>query len=214
MKGRSIRGEIVRYGRKLLLSGLVKGTWGNISVLVKDVIFITPSGADYDKLRPRDIAAVDAVTLERISGAPPSSELPMHAAIYLKGRTNALIHTHSEYLTACSVTASAVPPLTEDQVMIIGGGIPVADYHLCGTAGLADSAAEYFSDINGVILANHGYVGGGRNLREAFVNCLIAEKSAAVYLHALASGREISAISPGNCESLRKKYISYAKGGL
>jgi hypothetical protein len=44
--------EIVcEYGKRLARSGLVVGTWGNLSVRADtDLMVITPSGADYERL--------------------------------------------------------------------------------------------------------------------------------------------------------------------
>ena len=202
---------IAAYGRKLLSTGLVRGTWGNISVRRGDLVCITPSGMDYEKLRAGDIAVVDLSSGRQICGEKASSELPLHLALYRYRRIGAVIHTHSQALSALSVLHQPVPPLTEDQAMIIGGDIPCTEYMQCGTVELADKAAELFESRNGVILANHGYAGGGRDIQEAFANCMIAEKSAAVYLDALAAGLEIYPLDPEECIELKEKYSQYRK---
>ncbi|MCI2147786.1 MAG: class II aldolase/adducin family protein, partial [Clostridiales bacterium] len=44
---------LVVYGQRLLASGLVQGTWGNLSVrLNEDQMLVTPSGLDYERVKP------------------------------------------------------------------------------------------------------------------------------------------------------------------
>ena len=46
-----LREMLVEYGKKLVQSGLVQGTWGNISVRIDDTYMLTtPSGIDYIRL--------------------------------------------------------------------------------------------------------------------------------------------------------------------
>ena len=47
---------LVEYGHKLLETGLVQGTWGNLSVRLDDRFMIcTPSGLDYERGGKRDL---------------------------------------------------------------------------------------------------------------------------------------------------------------
>jgi hypothetical protein len=50
-----IKQKIIEYGKILKQSGLIIGTWGNISVRNEDRIVITPSGMDYDILKPEKV---------------------------------------------------------------------------------------------------------------------------------------------------------------
>ncbi|MCR5134736.1 MAG: class II aldolase/adducin family protein, partial [Clostridiales bacterium] len=44
---------LVEYGKKLLETGLVQGTWGNLSIRLDDeYMLVTPSGLDYNRLTP------------------------------------------------------------------------------------------------------------------------------------------------------------------
>ena len=54
----ALREQLVRAGNRLLESGLVARTWGNLSARLSDTEFlITPSGLAYERLTPEDMAA-------------------------------------------------------------------------------------------------------------------------------------------------------------
>ncbi len=202
---------LVRTALQLWERGLVQGTWGNISLRVsEDLLLITPSGVEYTSLHPGDISLVNMESDKCIKGMKPSSEYKLHKEIYLTaGDLKALIHTHSQALSAVSLIGTPIPPLTEDQAMIIGETIPVSPYALPGTAELACQAAPFFKKSWGCILAHHGYIGGGRSLQEALFNCSVAEKSASIYLSLLSAGKEVKGLSSEDAAFLRESYFHY-----
>ena len=204
---------MARTALEMWEQGLVQGTWGNISLLLTpDLLLITPSGANYTSLRPRDISLVDMVSDTCLKGGRPSSEYLLHKEIYkTAGDIRALVHSHSPALSAVSVLRETIPALTEDQAMIIGGEIPTSPYALPGTPELARQTAPFFRKSWGCILANHGYIGGGRTLQEALANCSVAEKSARIYLSLLSSGKEISGLGSKETSLLRQTYFQYKK---
>lgn len=94
----------------------------------------------------------------------------------------AIIHTHSIYATACAVAYQAIQPIVEDLVQLVGGGVAVAEYAICGSDQLAKNAVEALGENNAVLLANHGVVGCGINLHEARIVCEVVEKSAQIFI--------------------------------
>lgn len=178
-----IKLSIIEYGKAIKNSGLVIGTWGNISIRHEDRIFITPSRVDYDKLNIGNIAVCDMEGNVLEGSERPSTELSTHIAIYKhRNDVKAIIHTHSIYATAFAAARKNIPAVTEDAAMILGGEIPCAKYAFPGSPELADNVVEVLLNKNAVLLANHGAIGMGRSLEEAFLVCRILEKSARVYL--------------------------------
>ena len=183
----SIKKEILAVGCTLLDKGLVSGTWGNISCRIpgEQFIAVTPSGKNYRELSPRDITVI---TMDGaiVSGSfKPSSELPLHLAIY-KARTEikAIVHTHSVFASACAVARKSIPPVIEDLIQLAGGSIDVAAYALPGTAQLAENVVAALSNKNAVLMANHGVVGCGQSLMEAMLACELVEKAAQIFIYA------------------------------
>lgn len=179
--------SIVSCGKQMFDRGLVAGTWGNISIrnASGDRIFITPSGMPYGELTPEDIVVVDAAG-NVLEGKRPSSELPLHLAIYA-ARTDvlAVIHTHSLYATACAVAGEDIPPCLEELVQVVGGSVDVARYALPGTNELAQNVVEALGDKTASLLSNHGAVACGPSLKEALLIAELVEKAA--HIHVIAS---------------------------
>ena len=68
--------EVVKAGLKLVESGLIARTWGNVSCRVDDEYFvITPSGRSYESLTPEDIVLVKIEDCSYESEIKPSSEI-------------------------------------------------------------------------------------------------------------------------------------------
>ena len=186
-----LRQKVIDCGLNLLAAGLVAGTWGNISARVPDeeLFIITPSGKDYRMLSAGDAVIVDKTGKVVEGHLGPSSELPLHLAIYeARSDIKAIVHTHSVFASACAVAHKEIPPMIEDLVQMIGGAVPVAAYALPGTPELAKNAVQALRGRNGVLLANHGVVGCGRSLREALTACELIEKAARIYVYSMSLG--------------------------
>ncbi len=192
--------EIVDTGKKVAASHLVEGSWGNISARYSGAgIAITPSGRAYDTLCADDISFVDNSGNMLQSKHKPSSELPLHLAIY-KARPDigAIVHTHSVYASACAAAQMPIPPIMEDIVQIAGGEVSVSDYSLPGTPELAAAALKALGGKNAVLLARHGAVACGRNLPEALTVAYIVEKTAKIFILA----KQLGAVFPLDDEDI------------
>lgn len=209
--------QLVKMGQAVMKAEMVLGTWGNLSCRVPrdDVVVITPSGLEYERLHARDMVVVD------LDGGPveghlrPSTELPMHLAVYhARPDVHAVIHTHSLYASGLAVARRSIPPILEDLVAVVGGAVPVADYAPSGSVQLAEITAAALAEVDAVLLANHGVVAVGRTLKDAFQVARIVEKAAQVLTYAEIVGRPVS-LNEKEIETLRTFYLeSYgqAKG--
>ncbi|WP_051276110.1 class II aldolase/adducin family protein [Desulfovirgula thermocuniculi] len=201
--------QVFKMAQRMATSGLVTGTWGNLSARVprEDLVVITPSGVPYFLLQPRDMVVLDLEGRVVEGEKRPSTESRLHLAIY-RARPDvfAVMHTHSVFASALAVARRPIPPILEDLAQVVGDGVPVAAYARAGTEELARAAVEALGNRGAVLLANHGMVGVGRNLEEAFMVCQIVEKSAKVYLWAELIGQ--AAVLPAEeVEALRSCYL-------
>jgi len=202
---------VLEAAKYMSRTDLVKGTWGNVSYREEDKIWITPSGVPYNEMVENDIAVVDFDDGDWIEGNfKPSSELPMHLAIYKKfPEIKAIVHFHAIYSSAFSAFGKDVPCYTEDQAQIIGGRIRVSKYAYPGTEELANNVVEALKDRFGAIMANHGAVAIGRSMKEALAAAEVLEKSCHI---AWLVGKEGKGLSEDDIVKLRKIYLeSYSK---
>lgn len=189
-----IRQAVLETGLKMIEMGLAAGTYGNISARVdSNYMIVTPSGMDYGSLKAGDMVCTNIHDLSYEGSLKPSIEVALHAEIYkARPEINAVLHTHSTNASIVAAARKEIPPILDDMVQIIGGAVRIADYALPGSEGMARNAVEKLEGRTAVILANHGPVCLGRNLREALLTAQIVEKSAAVYIGAQAIGGAVS----------------------
>ena len=177
------RVEIINAAKKMAGQNMLPGSWGNISVRVDEETFaVTPSGHGYDNLMPQDIVIVDATGNTLDGTLIPSSELPLHLAIYkAQPDAEAVVHTHSIYASACAAARRDIPPLIEDMVQIMGGPVHCAEYALPGTDELAQNVINAMGGKRAALMANHGVACWGTTLDEAMMVAGIVEKAAQLY---------------------------------
>ena len=170
----NLRRQLVDYGKGLVASGLVQGTWGNLSVRLDDTYMLTtPSGLDYTRLTPADMVKVNIHTLAYEGDLKPTSEKGLHASIYQnRPDVSAIIHTHAKY---CSVYAAArtdlpIPSVQEERSVPFGNPVKLAAYALPGTKALMKNTAAAVGSNWGAIMAGHGMIVCGKDLETAFRN--------------------------------------------
>jgi sugar/nucleoside kinase (ribokinase family)/ribulose-5-phosphate 4-epimerase/fuculose-1-phosphate aldolase len=181
------REQLVTYSARLVADGLAVGSAGNLSTRCGDFVAITPSGIDYGELTAADIAVVGMDGAEVDAPEVPSTETPMHLAIYAATSAAAIVHTHSPEVIALSAHRDELPAI-HYAIAALGGPVRVAPYVRFGSAGLADAATQALTDRRAAILRNHGAICYARDLRAAYDNALLLEWLARVYRLALSYG--------------------------
>eukprot|EP01090_Pellita_catalonica_P022163 TRINITY_DN8507_c0_g1_i1.p1 TRINITY_DN8507_c0_g1~~TRINITY_DN8507_c0_g1_i1.p1 ORF type:complete len:458 (-),score=58.22 TRINITY_DN8507_c0_g1_i1:2-1375(-) len=161
---------------------------GNLSLRTDegngDWIWITPRGTDKAQIRPEQVAYtkladvdVSAESLQDCwqGSAPPSTEWPLHAAVYNHRKdVHAILHAHSQTLVAFSLAATPSHQIPNTSVLLSAMfelQVGFAQYACPGTPALAKGAAEVASsnqNINCIILQNHGVLCFGKTMTEAY----------------------------------------------
>ncbi|HIU64395.1 MAG TPA: class II aldolase/adducin family protein [Candidatus Avacidaminococcus intestinavium] len=206
----ALKKQIILTAQALLTKKLTSGSWGNISArITPDLIIITPSGKPYETLQESDLILVNSDGNIMAGNSMPSSELPLHLAIYKARPTcNAVIHTHSIYASVCAALHKPIPPLLEDTAQVAGGSINVARYALAGSQELADNTTAALGNADAVLLANHGAVCCARSLTESLFTAEIVEKSAQVFCAATTIG-EVVPLPEADIKTLRTFYLEH-----
>jgi len=209
------RAQLVTYSARLLDDGLAVGSAGNMSVRLGDVVAITPSGIAYADMRPADVCLITPAGAELADGAgrgnteTPSTETPMHLAIYAATGAQAIVHTHSPEVIALSASRDELPAI-HYQITGLGGPVRVAPYARFGSAGLAAAAARALDGRSAVILRHHGAVTYGRDLAQAYDRAVLLEWLARTYRLALSYGEpavlSAEALDEVAAETRRRRY--------
>lgn len=182
------RTNVCEAGRRVVEEGLVTGSAGNISLRVEDRVVVTPGGARLHRLADRDCPVLDLDGRILEGGRGPSSETPMHLAIYRETDAGAIVHTHSADCVAVSTVLDELPPI-HYYTLMLGGVVRVAEYATYGTPELARNVlAALKGGRRAALMANHGAIALGRDLDEAIDNALLLEWLCGVYLKARAVG--------------------------
>jgi L-fuculose-phosphate aldolase len=179
-------GELAAAARAVADGGLVVGTAGNLSVRDGDAMSITARGT-----RLADAGEGVRVRLEDgavLGGGTPSSEAPLHRAVYAATGAHAIVHTHSRFATVMSTLVDELPPV-HYATTAFGGRVRVAPYATFGSDELAANVAAALEDRRAALLANHGTVTIGDTLAEAVDRALQLEWLAEVAYYATLAGR-------------------------
>jgi len=181
-----IKKQVCDAGKELLREGYVSGTWGNISCRIDDTFMaITPSGREYQTMTPDEIVVVNYHDHTYEGDIRPSSEMKLHTEIYrTRKNIQAVIHTHQMNASTVAAARREVPPILDDMAQIIGPTVRCAEYALPNTKKIVRKTVKALEGRYAALMANHGAVCIGRDLREAFVVCQVLEKACKAFIEA------------------------------
>ena len=162
-----LREALADHYRRAEHIGLNELASGNLSCRFDDGMLISPGGAT--------AATISADNIVRMSldghwqgTTQPSSEWPMHAAIYAAhAEAQAVVHTHSDYCVALACQERPLPGFHYLVGTFGGDDVPCVPYATFGTRSLGDAAARALSTRLACLLGNHGMICRGRSLEEA-----------------------------------------------
>ena len=206
------RQEIVDYGLKMVRSGLTTGSGGNLSILspVENLIAISPSGIDYHDVTAADVVVVDRVGQVVAGERKPSSELGFHLALYAaREEITAIVHTHSVYATTIACMHWEIPAV-HYLVAFSGDKVPLAPYATFGSDQLADNIIASIGAYNAVLLANHGLVAVGKDMKNCFNVAEEIELVARIYYQTKSIGQPVL-VGAEEMQRVADKFGSYGQ---
>ncbi|EPI4743428.1 3-oxo-tetronate 4-phosphate decarboxylase [Klebsiella oxytoca] len=186
MNHSDLREQMVSLAYSMFMRGYSSGGAGNLSTrLPGGGYLVTPTNSSFGSLDASTLSELDE-NGNWISGDKPSKETVMHLAFYRqRPDIGGIVHLHSPSLTALSCVpgldpSDCLPPLTPYFIMRVGK-LPLVHYFRPGHEGLADEVAKLAPAHNAMLLANHGPIIGGANLREATFNAEELEDTARLW---------------------------------
>ena len=124
----ALREAAYRANMELAASGLVIGTFGNLSIADRaaGIVVIKPSGVPYADLSPDRMVAVRLDTGAVVEGTlRPSSDTPTHLELYRAFGCGAVVHTHSEFATLLAQARMPVRCMGTTHADSFRGDVPI-----------------------------------------------------------------------------------------
>lgn len=188
LKETDLREALVESYRYLDAHRLTELSSGNVSCRVKHSVLISANGATAQNIRVETIVKVG------LNGTPQgegrvSSELPMHLSIYSAlPDVRAIVHTHSDCCIALAGCERGIPGFHYLVGGFGGDDIPCTPYATFGSQELAKLAADALKHRKGCLLANHGAICHGTDIKDATMRAHRLEILARQYLLSLGAG--------------------------
>ncbi len=184
-----LRKQIIATALRMNSLGINRGKSGNVSTRWKKGFLVTPSGLPYEETKPGDIVFIDEKATAK-GKRRPSSEWRFHFDIYQRNNeVNAVVHTHSSFATTLACLGMEVPAFHYMVAVAGGNSIRCAPYATFGTQALSDHALGALEERRACLLANHGMVATGENLKGALELAVEVEALCEQYWRALQIGR-------------------------
>jgi L-fuculose-phosphate aldolase len=204
------RADVLATARAMNANGLNRGTAGNVSVRHGDGFYVTPTGMDYEESVPEDMVFVRLDG--RVEGRRnPSSEWRFHRDIYTaRPESGAIIHTHASFATALACRGEAIPPFHYMIARFGGSDIRCAGYATFGTQELSDEMLKALLDRCACLMAHHGMVVFGRDLKQAFALAVELEALCEQYWRVLALG-EVRLLPEEEMQRVIAKFRDYGR---
>lgn len=208
-----MRETIVSAGKKLISEGFTVETWGNISARDENgLVYITPSGMDYEICTPEDIVVM-TIDKDIVSGTRrPSIETELHLSVYrARPEVRAIVHTHPIYSTVFSCMGESIPLIIDEAAQSLGDEVKTAAYALPGTVELAENCVKALGEkANACLLQSHGAVCVGSCMKDAFKVAKVLETTAEIYFRIRSIGGKYIPLSEENIAAMQefvlKKY--------
>jgi L-fuculose-phosphate aldolase len=165
-----LKKDIIETGRMLYEHEFISSSDGNISIKIDEKrILTTPTGMNKGLLKRSDLVVVDRKGKKLQGMKNPSSEIDMHLFIYdTRPDISAIVHAHPPYCTGFAAAGIPLDRCVLPEVILTIGAIPLASYATPSTKEVAESLKELVPNSDALLLANHGAVTLGKNLKDAY----------------------------------------------
>jgi L-fuculose-phosphate aldolase len=178
----ALRATLISVAKRMYARDYIAGSAGNISArLPNGNILITPSGANKAELTPEDLLVINEGGI-CVIGDPncrPTSELPMHLECYARRPdVGAVVHAHPIMCVALSLVGISLQTPYIPEALVFLGPVPTTPYANPSSEENRAAIRGLIVDHDAIILAHHGSLTVGRDLKEAFDRLEILEHTA------------------------------------
>lgn len=208
----TLASAVLATARQMNAVGINRGTAGNVSARDGDGFIITPTGMAYDACVSEDMVRVKLGSGETAQGRrKPSSEWRFHRDIYVaRPEAGAIIHTHSPFATALACQELEIPAFHYMIARFGGATLRCAAYATFGTQALSDAMLVALRDRRACLMAHHGMVVFGADLKEALALAVELEALCEQYWRVLQLGAP-KLLPPDEMARVIEKFKNYGK---
>lgn len=187
---------------RIYQKGFAAANDGNVSCRWGEHFLATPTGLCKGDVKNDDLIVVDQEGNVVEGKLRPSSELPMHLAIYrLRPDVQAVVHAHPPYCTGFAVAGMPLESCVLPEIVMTIGSVPLTSYGTPSTEEVPRAISEVITRSDALLLANHGAVTVGSDLMNAYYKMERIEHFAHILFIARQLGGEVQ-LSPEQVDKL------------
>jgi L-fuculose-phosphate aldolase len=191
--------------------GYIAACDGNLSVrLNRNEVLVTPTAMSKGAMKSGDLVIVDMAGRKLKGRREVTSEIGMHLLIYrMRPDVNGIVHAHPRTATGFAAAGLALDQPLACEVVIGLGQIPLAPYGMPGTPELAGTLEPLVPQYDAILMANHGVVTYGADLRSAYMKMETVEHFAQIALvtHILGRQQLLDGAELDKLVAARSKYL-------
>ena len=162
------RREMIRWGKRLFDRRLISGWGGNLSCRTGNKEFlITGQHASLGFLLRENLVRINDAGQPLNKAQRPSSETPMHLAVYGGTDARVIVHVHPPLVVAFSLTHESFVPLSFEEKYTLGEVAIISQD--TPTVTKPEQLVEELRYRPVVIIKGHGTVAIGKDFQEAFL---------------------------------------------
>ena len=184
--------EFVNVCHKVYEKGYVSAYDGNISVRKSaNTFLITRSGICKGEVTKDDLLEIDNDGKIITGSGKISTENKLHLYVYSKRKdVNSVVHCHPTYASAFAVHGEGLTKHILPEVILTLGKVPLCEYATPSTDDLPKTLQQFIEHSWALLLANHGAVTLGKDLKDAYYKMEKLEHSAKIIFLARLLGGE------------------------
>jgi len=210
-----IRSDLAAVFRWSARLNMHEGIANHFSAAVSDDgsrFLMNPYGVHWSKMRASDLLELDANNdCDVIGEAVDTTAWAIHGAIHrLVPQARCILHLHPRYSTALACLKNPVMPPVDQNTMRFYNRVAVDDgFDGMGLGDEATRLAGLLGNKSVIMMGQHGIMTVGNTVAVAFDDIYYFERSAEIYMTALATGQELNIASHEVAEKTAQQWADY-----
>ncbi len=193
MSENELKRQIIEIGKRLWMRGYVAANDGNITVKINDEeILATPTGVSKGFMTNEMIIKLNIYkdNPQKKNNYKPSSEIKMHLEVYRKRKDiQAVIHAHPPYCTSFAMAGIPLNKCIIPEAIVSLGAVSIAPYATPSTEEVPQSIKALIKKSDVLLLANHGALTIGTDLKNAYFKMETLEHSSQIIFQTMQLGK-------------------------